>query len=124
MPIIFLTLQSRTIGADSKAPTLSAPITATPLLNEYLAGLDAMHAGRKRAALTRLHRFNGEEVKRHIYAEKLARHPALHIDPEKQRVYPDGPGGSFFVFADLTKSLVDYLEWLCAAIRSAGQGGG
>lgn len=112
MAIIFHGEQSRTIG--SSAPmTIEHDEMFARVEDGTLAYLNTfespMIAQRVANALRQQQRFNGKSMKRcqwvHENFWQIER-----VDHDKQRVYMKS--GSFFLFKDLTKTVVDYIEWL------------
>ena len=84
-----------------KVETLSSKAEA------YLARFDPMQAGKRRAALNRTQGFSGRYMKRYQFAETAH---GLRVDHDKKRLYLES--GSFYLFGDVTATLVDYIEWL------------
>lgn len=80
------------------------------MLEQYLATLPPMQAGKARKALDRYQGFNGELQKRYLHAERLAPLSATRIDRDKSRLYTSE--NTFFSFPAVTLAFVDYVEWL------------
>ena len=114
MPITFLTEQSRTIGQNAKPAITEKQAEDFQRMEDgtflYLNTFTSPMAAQKAAdALRKQQGFNGKFMKRcqwvHENFWQIER-----VDHDKQRIYMKS--GSFLTFKDVTKTVVDYVEWL------------
>jgi hypothetical protein len=96
---------------NGQPPVIVFPDMVVSSLDAYLETLSGVKRAKVRENLTHLQGVNGDYKPRHQHAERLAALPGVSIDREKGRVYTNG-NGTFLEIPKLTKSLVDYLEWL------------
>lgn len=114
MAIIFHGEQSRTIGQNAKPALTEKQIEINTRIEEgtflYLNTFSSPMAAQKAAdALRKQQGFNGKFMKRCQWVSENFWN-IERIDDDKQRVYMNN--GSFLTFKDVTKSVVDYIEWL------------
>lgn len=115
MAIVFLTEQSRTMGSGV------APLTVKQEeMNQRVADgtilflqtiVSPMQAQKAADALRKQQGFNGKVMKRCAWVHENFWNIAS-VDHAKGRV--SLKNGSFYTFRDLTKTTVDYIEWLMA----------
>lgn len=115
MAIIFHGEQSRTIGQNAKAEISDKDAETFQRIEDgtfmYLNTLTPMAAQKAADALRKQQKFNGKFMKRCQWVHENFWN-IERIDYAKQRVYMKS--GSFFALKDLTKTVVDYIEWLTA----------
>lgn len=113
MPITFLTEQSNTIGQNAKPAITEAQAEIFLRMEEgtfmFLSTLSPMAAQKAADALRKQQGFGGKFMKRCKWVEENFWN-IDRIDHDKKRVYLNS--GSFYTFKDLTKTVVDYIEWL------------
>ncbi len=93
----------------------------TTLLEQYLDHVfeqtkyrsGKMEVGRVRSMLLREQGFNGEVMRRHVYAENRVAAGNVELD-FKRKHYRNAETGTLFMFSDVTLAVVDYTEWLLA----------
>lgn len=114
MAIIFHTEESNTIGRNAKPPITEKQAEDFQRMEDgtflYLNTFSSSMAAQKAAnALRKQQGFDGKFMKRCQWVHDNF-WSIEHVDHDKQRVYMKS--GSFLTFKDVTKTVVDYIEWL------------
>ncbi len=113
MAIIFHGEQSRTIGQNAKPQITEKQAEMFQRMEEgtylYLETLSPMAAQKAADALRKQQGFNGKFMKRCQWvAENFWN--IERIDHDKQEIW--FKSGTYYTFKDVTKTVVDYIEWL------------
>ena len=101
------------VGSQHGTRRVVKPPEILTRLDVYLKQFSAMRAGKIRSTLEKQQSFSGSFHKRHVYAEMLAAcNKTVQVNPMENRVYTDLDAGVFYMYADVTKTFADYLQWL------------
>lgn len=85
----------------------------TQSLDAYVASLPPMRGGKVREALLIQRGFSGKFMKRHVFAEKAAASGAT-VDHNSEGRVLSMPDGGYYREKDVSKVVLDYVEWLLA----------
>ena len=85
-------------------------------MEEYLKQFSQMEAGKRGKTLGLVQNFERRPFIRSVWAENVAVKRGLSFDDAKQRLH-FADTGSFYLYSDITLTLVDYLKYLTS--RSA-----